>query len=184
MLAQGRANYHRCKEVAEVRLQKLQNPDLSSDLPVISATIIQTNVFITVTAEAVQVWDSKGHLTQTYRDLSEKGISTVCLDDRSESSFWAMLMAKSRFTTICWRLYEEVQLGNSTIVPTTEIAKFTTSTNSNASYQHHGIDPFRYTTKMMRKCALLRRIDNAHDTDISALTTTGTLIIYSIKCNL
>ena len=38
--------------------------------------------FITVTPESVQIWDTKGNLTQTFRDLSEKGVTTCALDDR------------------------------------------------------------------------------------------------------
>ena len=38
--------------------------------------------FITATSENVQIWNAKGKLTRTFRNISEKGVTSMCLDDR------------------------------------------------------------------------------------------------------
>ena len=63
--------------------QKLENPELSSDSPVLIARYNKTLMsFITATSENVHVWDAKGKLTRTFRNVSNKGVTTLCLDDR------------------------------------------------------------------------------------------------------
>ena len=153
--------------------QKLQNPDLSSDLPVVSATYNDKLMsFITVTPESVQIWDTKGNLTQTFRDLSEKGVTTCALDDRDRKFILGdydgnikvydylsgVYMKKCNYREFNDRAHD----GEISNIQYVNKYKCFISTSWDRAISIHDEND-------AEGGILLRRIDNAHDTDISAL---------------
>jgi WD40 repeat protein len=153
--------------------QKLQNPDLSSDLPVFSAVYNDKLMsFITVTPESVQIWDTKGNLTQTFRDLSEKGVTTMCLDDRERKFLLGdyegnikiydylsgVYMKKCNYR----EFHDRAHNGEISNIQYIKKYKCFISTSWDRAISIHDEND-------AEGGVLLRRIDNAHDADISAL---------------
>ena len=142
-------------------------------MPVISATYNPKLMsFITVTAEAVQMWDSKGHLTQTFRDLSEKGITTICLDDRERKFILGDFDGEIKVYDYLSGVY----------MKKCNYREFHDRAHNGEISKLHYVNKFKcfISTSWDRSISihdendaeggvLLRRIDNAHDTDISAL---------------
>jgi WD40 repeat protein len=80
VLASGQAHSFEC--------QKLENPDLTDDAPIIYAAYNATSLtFISVSTNEVKIWDAKtGSMLRTYKHLGgdpdNVELTAVCLDDR------------------------------------------------------------------------------------------------------
>ena len=167
--------------------QKLENPELSGDSPVVSVYYNDTLMsFVTATTETVQMWDANGKLTRTFRNLSGKGVTTMMLDDRKRKfivgDFAGNVKVFDYLSGVYMKKCDYKEFGQKAhageISKMVYIHKYKCFIS--ASWDR-GITI--HDENEADGCVLLRRIDNAHKSDISALAYSQHLSMIVSGCS-
>ena len=164
--------------------EKIEMPELTDEFPLCSALYNPTSsTFITCSVKFVKIWDAaKGTLERVYRNLSSTDITAMCLDFRERK----FILGDHDGNLHCYDFLNGADMKEFAYEETDDKAHLDEISKLLYCNEHATVISTSWDRSLCihseseaEEGVLLRRIENAHRTDITALAHSHTLSLIA-----